>query len=862
MPPVVTDALDYYARHGCALFPIPKGAKSPTGIVTSWKHDHSSDPATWQAWRTAHPDCNFGLVASASRLVIVDVDVSEIGRDAAWALWCEWCASAGVPVPAPHVQSARGGWHFLFALPPDVDPATLTQRRLAPHIDTRVEGFVVAAGSYYDGTGRGEASGHYILLTDAPPHQAPAALLSHLTRAAPTERATKPGDRDKDDVAALIEWLAERDAFASYEDWCAAGMALKLEYGDDGLDLWELTHDETVTPELAASKWQSFASEPSKDSVTIASLLLRAHNLGWRGQVRKAAGSMFADAVAALAASSGASLPRPAGGVPMLQGEAELTRICTPRLESFLTAHDMPSRPQRPDYPTLPESANGHGLYDLLRQSIDRIIAYTENGPKGYQAIRILDPLAVLYATNKDVHDAVAGKIRSFGCVPPARVKILADDLADRVSRAFVPEDEWIRDSKGEIEHDNSDNLPVFLAKIGAELRFNVWWDRVEIKGYKWHDWTNRDDSVMAQLAMRARRTGTRYRPSKDYFWDATLSLARENPIDPAVDRLAVLQSAWDGQPRLSIWLTATCGVPCDPYHQAVGRSIIGGMVRRIRNPGCKFDECAVLIGPQGFQKSELCRLLSPDEAWFSDSIKLGEASKELVLLLAGKAIVEIPEMSKRTKDVDDIKHMITTQSDMGRPAYARTPEERPRRNIFICTTNAHTPLTDNTGNRRFLPVRVNQMIDKNWLAANIDQLIGEAATLEAAGETFRLPESVWATATEHQEAARAESDMEIQLIDWFAETDAIGSMSYITAKDLSRLSDLARWREGPPARAVIMRRMLFRDEIVRVDGKKIRAWVRGEQPARVIVERGVRYSIGMDSSGGPRISVGRSTGA
>ena len=38
-------ALSYYARHSCALFPIPAGQKSPVGIVESFAKDHSTAQA-------------------------------------------------------------------------------------------------------------------------------------------------------------------------------------------------------------------------------------------------------------------------------------------------------------------------------------------------------------------------------------------------------------------------------------------------------------------------------------------------------------------------------------------------------------------------------------------------------------------------------------------------------------------------------------------------------------------------------------------------------------------------------------------------------------------------------------------------
>jgi hypothetical protein len=59
------DPLDYYAAHKCALFPIPAGSKNPTGIVESFKRDHSADPAQWACLaRPPTPGAILGLSRS------------------------------------------------------------------------------------------------------------------------------------------------------------------------------------------------------------------------------------------------------------------------------------------------------------------------------------------------------------------------------------------------------------------------------------------------------------------------------------------------------------------------------------------------------------------------------------------------------------------------------------------------------------------------------------------------------------------------------------------------------------------------------------------------------------------------------
>lgn len=877
----VAHCLDYYARHQAALFPIPPGQKNPTGIVSSFAKDCSSDPSRWQAWLAANPGCNWGVVAGPSRWIIVDIDTkaqpvegetpeqaTTRGREAAWTLWCDLCASWGIPVAAPQVQSARGGWHAYFKLPDDIDVATLRQPdAIKGRINIRAgNGFVVSAGSYFEGL-------PYILLAapDVGPYPAPAALIAHCTRAtAPRPSgAANVGTRDRGDVATLLRFLVEHNAFAAYEDWVGVGMALKLEFGDDGLELWALTHDGTVTADVEATKWQSFATDAVAGSQTLNTWLARAHSLGWRGSVRKAASAMF-DAVARLAQNAGATLPPGApgpatGGVPMLAGQEVLCEVARPVLADFLASTaDTPNRPANPDFPTLPDACSGHGLFNELRDAIGRVFALVETPP--VKAARFSDVLAILSLVHVDTFDTVCRRLRTAGVtLPDRKVKLAATALADKVERAFVHQDNWIFDAKGFIENDNSDNVAVFLGILALELRWNAWHERAEIRGgmpggeLHFPEWTYIDDAVVAKLRTRGNRTKTRFRPSKEFFWESLLALAHVNTFDPAHELLDECAREWDGEPRLMLWLSLTCGVPCDPYHQAVARNIVGGMVRRIREPGCKHDFMPVFFGPQGTGKSTLAALLAVNAEWFSDEIMLGDSSKELVLSLAGKSVVEISEMGMRgSTNPNHVKAMLSRQIDRGRVAYGRTVTARPRRNIFIGTTNDDEPLVDPTGNRRFLPIRVDKEIDLVWLRENIRQVVGEAAALHAKGDHFGIPRDVWAFAAEHQEAARSASDSETLLNEWFAPSPYSGAVNYILAADLVWLTQLAGWRHGGAnsVRGALMKKLGFKQEKPVINGKRTQIWVRKPENIKPadIVKVGVRYMVSSGTDGRPNV--------
>jgi predicted P-loop ATPase len=217
--------------------------------------------------------------------------------------------------------------------------------------------------------------------------------------------------------------------------------------------------------------------------------------------------------------------------------------------------------------------------------------------------------------------------------------------------------------------------------------------------------------------------------------------LCIENAFDPVCEKLDATH--WDGTPRLENWLIRYAGADNTPLNRELGVLLLVAMVRRARQPGCKFDIMAVLEGPQGCGKSSLATILAGDAENFTDAPLLSQKVQVVAETLQGKWVAEISELAGlKRSDVEDVKALISRTHDRTRLAYARNAENNPRRCVLIGTTNSPEYLTDDTGNRRFVPVRV-KAIDLQALAADRDQLFAEAVQREKSYGALELPPPV-----------------------------------------------------------------------------------------------------------------------
>jgi len=326
--------------------------------------------------------------------------------------------------------------------------------------------------------------------------------------------------------------------------------------------------------------------------------------------------------------------------------------------------------------------------------------------------------------------------------------------VARQIGRARAEaDDSFDCDKEGRPFATSQRNIRLAMRKLGVVVRHDLFAGRDRIDGLEGFG-PPLDDAAANRLWLLTDEQ-FKFRPSRDLFLTVLSDAARQNAFHPVAEYLAALR--WDGIPRIGRWLATYGGAGDTSYSRAVGELILVAAVRRVRQPGVKFDEMLVLESPQGTNKSTALKALAVRDDWFTDDLPLNAEAKRVIEALSGKWIVEAGELKgMRQGGANHLKGLLSRTHDKARMAYDRLEREVPRQCVIVGTTNDSRYLRDTTGNRRFWPVAVTGF-DLEALRRDRDQLWAEAAAREAEGAPIRLDPALWGDAAAEQDARRVE---------------------------------------------------------------------------------------------------------
>ena len=276
----------------------------------------------------------------------------------------------------------------------------------------------------------------------------------------------------------------------------------------------------------------------------------------------------------------------------------------------------------------------------------------------------------------------------------------------------------------------NLDTAVKVLA-LHPQTRTALWFDEFRNRAVLGeHDMD--DEADPAEITLMMQRDIHLDRITVNTVQQAVNTYARRNSRHPVQEWLLGLPM-WDGEARGDKLLPSGFGTIDDEYFRAIGRCFLIGMVRRIKEPGCKLDNLPVFEGEEGIKKSMALEKLA--EPWYfanNESIR----NKDFLQNMAGYWLVEIPEMhSFSGVEQEQIKGKISDPKDVYRGSYGRHSRPHPRQSVFAGSTNRRDWNQSTTGARRFWPVECGK-IDIAWIVANREQLFAEALVRCANGES------------------------------------------------------------------------------------------------------------------------------
>ena len=180
------------------------------------------------------------------------------------------------------------------------------------------------------------------------------------------------------------------------------------------------------------------------------------------------------------------------------------------------------------------------------------------------------------------------------------------------------------------------------------------------------------------------------------------------NKYNPIIDYLNNVE--WDGQKRVERLFIDLLDADDTELNRYMTKIWFVAAVKRIFEPGCKFDNMIVLQGEQGIGKSSICDLISLK---YSNNVSLNEiGSKDLINKLNRTWIAVVDELdSFNKKEMSNIKTFISNTKDTARLAFGKYAETYSRHCVFIGSTNDSTFLRDNTSlvERRFWVIKCNK---------------------------------------------------------------------------------------------------------------------------------------------------------
>ena len=315
---------------------------------------------------------------------------------------------------------------------------------------------------------------------------------------------------------------------------------------------------------------------------------------------------------------------------------------------------------------------------------------------------------------------------------------------------------------ENEVEHDGiidetDSQIIEFLQEKG--ITRNLVLNRIEVDGRIIEDADVNSLFMECKQYIKAKRKEQKGKKGKNKSISKHMFLtAMESKFipeyNPFTDFVASLPEI-DGRPHLDALLS--CLKYDDPEARIFVEKWLVGLMASLH--GIHIVTILVLVGKQNIGKTSFFRHLLPDQLkrYYADA-KVDEG-KDFMALLASNIIVCDDEFSGKSKsEVVALKRIASQDMMTFREPYGRYNITRKRYALLCATTNDEYVLTDLTGNRRLLPINIQNIgidrlksIDKTLLFAELKVLVQNERNYILSAEDIELLNRITITNEEPQ---------------------------------------------------------------------------------------------------------------
>jgi len=392
------------------------------------------------------------------------------------------------------------------------------------------------------------------------------------------------------------------------------------------------------------------------------------------------------------------------------------------------------------------------------------------------------------------------------------------------------------RDKKGKIEATIENVCKALMSChfAGIKIRFDEFKDEIVYSPCDCEEWVTFRDENYVEIRINLAAKG--FKPvGRELIRDAVLFVASENKFDSAIEWINRLE--WDGVPRINNFMTDYMGAIETYYAESVGSYLWTALAGRVLSPGIKADMSPIFVGNQGAGKSTAVAAIVPDIEFFTEVSLIGEKDADLSRKMRGSLVAEIGELrGLNSRDIESIKAFITRTHEEWTPKFKEFNTKFPRRLVFIGTTNQDQFLADETGNRRWLPIKIGQSgkVDVAAIVRDRLQLWAEGkARFLANGIEYKEAENLGVEV----HGQHMISDIWETVVDnWLHEPDLLTGEKPIDSPFLTshevlvsalKFDDKHINRKEQIRVGNILKALGFDNKLVRKGGKVLRAWAK-----------------------------------